>query len=173
MWLYFTTVFFVLYLVLLLRPSSSFVASKSIKRKGLSSFKTRSWLFLPEGFTRPVDKNGKVVFKKLDKPKPIHNIDELKQMIAEGYRVRDLDVRGDIASLLNTTTEIHPVVKELYKRKLSKSLPGYRTDGNRIAISVEGGGMRGCVAAGMMTVMTFQYIAYSHSCNDLGYDLYI
>lgn len=107
---------------------------------------------LPEGFSRPLDANGNVKWKTLSTPRPVHTLDELKAMISEGYRVQDLDVRGDIASLLTKTSEIHPVVKELYKRKIAKSIPGHRTDGKKIAISIEGGGMRGCVAAGMMTV---------------------
>jgi predicted patatin/cPLA2 family phospholipase len=43
----------------------------------------------------------------------------------------------------------HPVVALIRKRRDERSLPGRREDGRRIALVVEGGGMRGAVSAGM------------------------
>ncbi len=137
---------FVIVMVCVSLPlGGSFMSSNQRIKKPIKSF-------LPEGFTRLVNSVGEEQSQTLDVPKQICSVEELKKMIATGYRVQDLDVRGDIASLLTPENDVHPVVKELYKRKAAASTPGHRTDGKKIAVSVEGGGMRGCVAAGMMTV---------------------
>lgn len=43
----------------------------------------------------------------------------------------------------------HPVVAAIRRRREEGSRPGERTDGRRIALVIEGGGMRGVVSAGM------------------------
>jgi predicted patatin/cPLA2 family phospholipase len=43
----------------------------------------------------------------------------------------------------------HPVVKAILGRRSQGSRPGARADGRRIALVIEGGGMRGVVSAGM------------------------
>jgi predicted patatin/cPLA2 family phospholipase len=43
----------------------------------------------------------------------------------------------------------HPVVQAIRRRRDEGSQPGARTDGRRIALVIEGGGMRGVVSAGM------------------------
>ncbi|WP_369202184.1 patatin-like phospholipase family protein, partial [Streptomyces sp. PU-14G] len=43
----------------------------------------------------------------------------------------------------------HPVAAVLAKRAAADSRPGTRTDGYRVALAIEGGGMRGTVSAGM------------------------
>ncbi len=43
----------------------------------------------------------------------------------------------------------HPVVQILERRRDEGSRPGERTDGRRVALVIEGGGMRGVVSAGM------------------------
>jgi predicted patatin/cPLA2 family phospholipase len=43
----------------------------------------------------------------------------------------------------------HPVVRTLRRRREEGSRPGSRTDGRRVALVIEGGGMRGVVSAGM------------------------
>jgi predicted patatin/cPLA2 family phospholipase len=43
----------------------------------------------------------------------------------------------------------NPVVEAILARRDERSLPGRRTDGRRIALVIEGGGMRGVVSAGM------------------------
>jgi predicted patatin/cPLA2 family phospholipase len=43
----------------------------------------------------------------------------------------------------------HPVVEALRHRRAEGSRPGERSDGRRIALVIEGGGMRGVVSAGM------------------------
>ena len=42
----------------------------------------------------------------------------------------------------------HPVLEALLARKRSESVPGERTDGMRIGLAVEGGGMKGVISAG-------------------------
>ena len=44
---------------------------------------------------------------------------------------------------------IHEVLKVLAERVGSGSVPGQRDDGRRIALAIEGGGMRGTISAGM------------------------
>lgn len=109
---------------------------------------------MPDGFELPRDAHGKVLVDRPAKPKSpirIHSVDELKAHIGLGYRVQDLDVRGDIHRLLHSSTATHPVVSILHERKRLGSKPGRRADPHRVAIAIEGGGMRGCVAAGMIT----------------------
>src|ERR1700742_2666352 len=43
----------------------------------------------------------------------------------------------------------HPVVALIRRRREESSVPGHREDGRRIALVIEGGGMRGVVSAGM------------------------
>src|SRR6201986_4511547 len=47
----------------------------------------------------------------------------------------------------------HPVVALIRRRRDEGSKPGARTDGRRVALVIEGGGMRGVVAAGMTTAI--------------------
>jgi predicted patatin/cPLA2 family phospholipase len=43
----------------------------------------------------------------------------------------------------------HPVISALHRRREQGSMPGERSDGRRIVLVIEGGGMRGVVSAGM------------------------
>ena len=54
------------------------------------------------------------------------------------------------------------MIKTLYARVEQGSEPGNRTDGKKIAIAIEGGGMRGCVAAGIHT-MYYVISAYTYN----------
>jgi predicted patatin/cPLA2 family phospholipase len=47
----------------------------------------------------------------------------------------------------------HPVAQLLYQRRNEGSLPGARTDGCRVGLVVEGGGMRGIISAAMMATL--------------------
>lgn len=47
----------------------------------------------------------------------------------------------------------HPVVQLLARRKAEGSQPGERRDGRRIALVIEGGGMRGVVSSGMTAAL--------------------
>jgi predicted patatin/cPLA2 family phospholipase len=47
----------------------------------------------------------------------------------------------------------HPVVQTLRRRRAENSRPGSRADGRRVALVIEGGGMRGVVSAGMTVAL--------------------
>ena len=47
----------------------------------------------------------------------------------------------------------HPVVQTILRRREEGSHPGARTDGRRVALLIEGGGLRGVVSAGMVTAI--------------------
>lgn len=53
------------------------------------------------------------------------------------------------ASVVTEDLREHPVVQLLRRRREEGSRPGARTDGRRVALVIEGGGMRGVVSAGM------------------------
>jgi predicted patatin/cPLA2 family phospholipase len=53
------------------------------------------------------------------------------------------------ASVVTDDLRDHPVVRTLWRRHQERSRPGARTDGRRVALVIEGGGMRGVVSAGM------------------------
>src|SRR6266576_197554 len=48
-----------------------------------------------------------------------------------------------------TVRLVHEVLRVLGARTAEGSLPGARTDGFRVALAIEGGGMRGTISAGM------------------------
>jgi predicted acylesterase/phospholipase RssA len=47
----------------------------------------------------------------------------------------------------------HPVARVLRERADAGSQPGARDDGHRVALVLEGGGMRGVVSAGMVAAL--------------------
>ncbi len=53
------------------------------------------------------------------------------------------------ASVVTEDLRTHRVVQTLRRRREEGSRPGTRTDGRRVALVIEGGGMRGVVSAGM------------------------
>lgn len=55
----------------------------------------------------------------------------------------------------------HPVVQILYQRRDEGSLPGARTDGYRVGLAVEGGGMRGIVSGAMMATLMDHELVHS------------
>ncbi|KAF8820654.1 phospholipase, patatin family protein [Cardiosporidium cionae] len=61
---------------------------------------------------------------------------------------------------------LHPVLQILYKRKAEGSIPGNRTDSYKLALSIEGGAMRGCISAGMVVAM--HYLGFT-DCFDIIY----
>lgn len=98
-----------------------------------------------------------------------------RRLRAAGQRVirltdsqRLLDMGADIADLhvcgkasagyplpeSMTTKLLHPVLQALQQRKRSGYVPGSCSDGRKIALAIEGGGMRGCVSAGMAAALS-------------------
>jgi predicted acylesterase/phospholipase RssA len=86
--------------------------------------------------------------------------DEARQFRTENGEVdydrllKSLSVKGDtqIIGSKDHPDYIHPVAKILHERKQngSKCTEGERPDGCKVALVVEGGGMRGCISAGMI-----------------------
>ncbi len=83
---------------------------------------------------------------------------EFRQLLADGvqYHPKHVKVVGD-SSALNTAEGAarahHPVAEVLHRRRAAGTAPGEHGDGCRVALSIEGGGMRGCVAAGMVAAI--------------------
>lgn len=63
-----------------------------------------------------------------------------------------LTLHTPLFSSYNSNSNPH-IPKALYDRKCANSEPGNRIDGRKIALAVEGGGMRGCVSAGMISAV--------------------
>ena len=57
------------------------------------------------------------------------------------------------ASVVTEDLRDHSVVQTLRRRREEGSQPGARTDGRRVALVIEGGGMRGVVSAGMTSAI--------------------
>lgn len=71
--------------------------------------------------------------------------------------LKSLSVKGDtqIIGSPDHPEYVHPVAKLLHERKLNNSTctEGPRPDGFKVALAIEGGGMRGCVSAGMICAL--------------------
>eukprot|EP00550_Attheya_septentrionalis_P010558 CAMPEP_0198304864 /NCGR_PEP_ID=MMETSP1449-20131203/57614_1 /TAXON_ID=420275 /ORGANISM="Attheya septentrionalis, Strain CCMP2084" /LENGTH=681 /DNA_ID=CAMNT_0044007393 /DNA_START=179 /DNA_END=2225 /DNA_ORIENTATION=- len=50
---------------------------------------------------------------------------------------------------------VHPVAQLLHERRRTKSPLGKREDGFHLALAIEGGGMRGCISAGMVAAVQY------------------
>jgi|SRR5581483_10189597 len=56
---------------------------------------------------------------------------------------------------------VHPVAQILAQRRNEGSLPGARTDGYRVGLVVEGGGMRGLISAAMLATLLDRKLEHS------------
>lgn len=59
----------------------------------------------------------------------------------------------------------HPVIRVLRARRENGSKPGERTDGFKVGLAVEGGGLRGVVSAGMLTAL--EDLGYADAFDDV------
>lgn len=50
---------------------------------------------------------------------------------------------------------MHPVIKLIHDRNREGSIPGHRTDECKLGLAIEGGGMRGVVAGGMVAALEY------------------
>lgn len=79
---------------------------------------------------------------------PVTNIDELQhQILVQGRQLKDLSnemIESQVTDVLH-----HDVVQLLSQRFHSGSKPLCRSDPHKLALCIEGGGMRGAVSAGM------------------------
>jgi predicted patatin/cPLA2 family phospholipase len=73
----------------------------------------------------------------------------MRLSVLRSFAKDPLLARGSVADDLRA----HPVIEAVLRRRDEGSLPGHRTDGRRIALVIEGGGMRGVVSAGMAAAL--------------------
>jgi len=81
----------------------------------------------------------------------VTTVDEFRKVVSSGQALTSLEVVGDTERDLSQS--MHPVLEVLAQRRTSGSKPMQRQDGYKIALAIEGGGMRGCVAAGMVAAL--------------------
>ncbi|CAM9219890.1 unnamed protein product, partial [Discosporangium mesarthrocarpum] len=111
---------------------------------------------------------GHGLWRSVFGPRPlleVRSVGELSRLIdEEGWPLGDLSVKtggaGD-GSVDKRWRSSHPVIRAILERKAARSIPSGRTDGMRIALSIEGGGMRGCVGAGMVSCLHYLGLADS------------
>ena len=102
--------------------------------------------------------------KKKKEPVVVRSVDELRHAILDQQlSLSDTKIVEDdtVSAAMATSAEESPLmdhaVRQLIKERYrSKSTPGNRlaTDNSTLAIAIEGGGMRGCVSAGMVSAIT-------------------
>ena len=92
----------------------------------------------------------KVSLRKMQKPKiqfvtDLHTFESILSSDS-GHHLSKLKVYGNFTPI----TDEHPVVEAVLSRWKANSKPGMRRKGDtkKIALAIEGGGMRGCVSAG-------------------------
>ena len=81
----------------------------------------------------------------------VESVEDMSYLIdACGLNIDDVykQVRGKSATSLALSGQ-HQVLQAIRARVMSDSKPGARGDGLKIGLAIEGGGMRGCVSAGM------------------------
>ena len=97
--------------------------------------------------------------KKDAKRTEIRTIQELRQAILDdGKQLKDVQLSADAQLLVNATTQqllSHDVVDLIAHRFKTGSTPGNRApeDTAKLALAIEGGGMRGAVSAGMASAI--------------------
>jgi predicted patatin/cPLA2 family phospholipase len=86
------------------------------------------------------------------KQEPVTDVHELRRMVLdEGTQVSKVPVALQVSNTSLSELLNHQVIQLMVERFHSQSTPGNRatTDTARLALSMEGGGMRGAVSAGM------------------------
>ena len=78
---------------------------------------------------------------------PVETLEEWNKMRAV-HPIPQLKVVGNV-SVPKSELDTHPVIRILHERLRSGSQPQARSDPYKVALAIEGGGMRGCVSAGM------------------------
>eukprot|EP00638_Chattonella_subsalsa_P001984 CAMPEP_0117763150 /NCGR_PEP_ID=MMETSP0947-20121206/18440_1 /TAXON_ID=44440 /ORGANISM="Chattonella subsalsa, Strain CCMP2191" /LENGTH=494 /DNA_ID=CAMNT_0005584749 /DNA_START=196 /DNA_END=1680 /DNA_ORIENTATION=- len=108
------------------------------------------WLEIKEKGAIKTDKG-----KKKNKKTSIGTLSDLA--FVSGLRgVDKCDIRGTTFETLATNKNIpnHPVIEVLRQRQQQGYKPSDYSDGYKVGLCIEGGGMRGCVTAGMAACIT-------------------
>ena len=95
----------------------------------------------------------------LKKPLKTTSLSEFQKLILENKKVCAIGNTSHIPSG-------HPVLQLVLNRWRENSIPGSRKDQYKLALAIEGGGMRGCVAAGATAALEFLGLS---SCIDSVY----
>ena len=87
-------------------------------------------------------------------PRLIHNVEDLrKAVLDDGLELRQTKLAAQEAELSVNEVLNHQVIQLIAERFRTKSVPGNRNDNSTLALSIEGGGMRGAVSAGMASAI--------------------
>lgn len=96
------------------------------------------------------------LFEKLTRPKVnVSNVHELRHAILDQeYELSQIKLANQLdaamkESAIESLKDNHDVLQLIKQRFLTGSIPGNRQDSASLALAIEGGGMRGCVSAGM------------------------
>ena len=92
------------------------------------------------------DKEGKILTR-------VTSVQEFRKVIDEGKSLDSLEVVGDTLRKDTACDGGHPVLQVLAQRRAEGSKPMQRKDNYKVALAIEGGGMRGCVSAGMASAL--------------------
>ena len=86
-------------------------------------------------------------------PVRINSHSDLLRHLGRGESLSQLDVRGNVALPAGRGFGDHEVGRALLERRARGYGAGECDDGHRIALAIEGGGMRGSVGAGMAAAL--------------------
>jgi predicted acylesterase/phospholipase RssA len=89
-------------------------------------------------------------------PAIISNVQQLRSAVLdEGRDLKDLELELKETELQVKDLCQHEVIQLILKRHREKSVPGQRSEGDRarLALAIEGGGMRGAVGGGMVAAI--------------------
>ena len=88
--------------------------------------------------------------KKQEPVRQVSTVQELRNAVLDERRpLKQVEVTQQFQDLQVSDVLNHEVLKIIAERFHSGSTPGNRSDNATVALSMEGGGMRGCVSAGM------------------------
>lgn len=85
------------------------------------------------------------------RPKVVDTLSKLEKVENHHDALKRIVVFGNTQGTKTT----HPVIRTIVERWKDGSKPGKRGDNHKIALAIEGGGMRGCVSAGATAALHF------------------
>lgn len=104
----------------------------------------------PKTWRKKVHRTSATRARKEAETDTVSNVHELRRKVLdEKCPFREIDIRLDVQDVSSTELLSHDVVQVLVQRFHDKSTPKNRQDQHYVALSIEGGGMRGAVSAGM------------------------
>ena len=82
----------------------------------------------------------------------VETLEDFHRELDRGTKLKTIKVVGNVSVPKQALLE-HPVLQVLHARAASKSKPCDRADPYKVALAIEGGGMRGCISAGMTAAL--------------------